>query len=189
VRRPHSPPAGWLLNPTPSGGPIDERGASIARRLQWPFDDSGFSGLPGSCARDPVRLSLLHLLLDHAPTRNPWRGGRKALAAALFLLLAGAIVSVFLQRRVDSALARAKAGTFQLSAGFGLMLALAFFLAWAVWVSSRIWSPQLHSAPFGWSAILPAVVFSAYGVWNATHPRAAAACQACYRPFQMHGYR
>ena len=100
-------------------------------------------------------------------------GGRRALAAALFLLLAGAITSVFLQRRVDSALARAVAGTFQLSLGFGLMLAIAFFLAWAVWVSTRIWSSQLHSAPFGWSAILLAVVFSAYGVWNATHPRVA----------------
>jgi predicted MPP superfamily phosphohydrolase len=99
------------------------------------------------------------------------RTGRTILAATLFLLLAGAIGSVFLQRRVDTALARAVAGGFQLSLGFGLTLAVAFFLAWVLWLSGRVWSPRLHSAAFGWGAILLAAVFSAYGIWNATHPR------------------
>jgi predicted MPP superfamily phosphohydrolase len=101
------------------------------------------------------------------------RTGRRILAAALLFLLAGAVTSVFLQRRVDTVLARAVAGTFQLSLGLGLTLATAFLLAWALWGSARIWNPRLHRAPFGWSAIVLAVLFAAYGVWSATHPRVA----------------
>jgi len=101
------------------------------------------------------------------------RAGRRILAAALLFLMAGAVTSVFLQRRVDSVLARAVAGTFQLYLGFGLTLAMAFLLAWACWGSVRIWNPRFDSAPFGWSAMVLAVLVSAWGVWNATHPRVA----------------
>lgn len=99
--------------------------------------------------------------------------GRRILAAALLFLMAGAVTSVFLQRRVDSVPARAVAGTFQLWLGFGLALAMAFPLAWALWGSARIWNPRLGSAPFGWSAIVLAFLFSAFGFWNATHPKVA----------------
>ena len=101
------------------------------------------------------------------------RAARRILAAVLLFLLAGAVASVFLQRSVDSVLARAVAGTFQLSLGFGLTLAMAFLLAWAVWGSTRIWNPRSHSAPFGWSAIVLAFLVGAWGVWSATHPRVA----------------
>jgi hypothetical protein len=97
--------------------------------------------------------------------------GRRALAVALFLLLAGAVASLFLQKRVDTDLARAVAGFFQLSLGVGLALAMAFSLAWLCWLTGRIWNPRLESAPLGWSAILLAAAFSAWGVWCATHPR------------------
>jgi predicted MPP superfamily phosphohydrolase len=101
------------------------------------------------------------------------KAGRRILAAALLFLMAGAVASVFLQRRVDTDVARAVAGTFQLYLGFGWTLAMAFLLAWACWGSARIWDPRLQRAPFGWSAIVLAVLFSAFGVWNATHPRVA----------------
>ncbi len=112
-----------------------------------------------------IYFSTTRLLEIHS------RAGRRTVATVFFLLLAGVIGSVFLQRRVDTDLARAIAGMFQLSLGLGVTLAAAFFAAWALWLSGRIWSPRLHSAPLGWTAIALAVVFSAYGVWNATHPR------------------
>ena len=99
------------------------------------------------------------------------RSGLTILAATLLLLMAGAIGSVFLQSRVDSCLARAVAGFFQLFLGFGLTLAVTFFLAWIVWIPGRALNPRLSSVPFGWSAIVLATAFSAYGVWNATHPQ------------------
>ena len=101
------------------------------------------------------------------------KAGRRILAAALLFLMAGAIASVFLQRRVDTDLARAVAGTFQLYLGFGLTFAMALLLAWVCWGAARIWNPRFGSAPFGWSALILAVLFSAFGVWNATHPRVA----------------
>jgi cytochrome bd-type quinol oxidase subunit 2 len=101
------------------------------------------------------------------------RAGRRILAAALLFLMAGAVASVFLQRRVDSDLARAVAGTFQLYLGFGLTLAMAFLIAWAFWGTGRLWNPRFDSAPFGWSALVLAFLFSAFGVWSATHPRVA----------------
>ncbi len=101
----------------------------------------------------------------------PGGTGRTILAAALVLLLAGSIGSVFLQKRVHIALARAVAGTLQLSLGFGPTLGVAYCFAWVLWLSGRIFNPRLDSAAFGWSAILVAAVCSAYGMWNAMHPR------------------
>jgi predicted MPP superfamily phosphohydrolase len=101
------------------------------------------------------------------------RGGRRALMAVLMLLLAGAVGSVFLQRSVDGALFRVITGAFLLSLAVGLNLAMAFLLAWVSWGFARIWNPPARSVAFGWSAILLAGLFSAYGIWNATHPRVA----------------
>jgi len=98
-------------------------------------------------------------------------GGRGILMAALAILLAGAVASLFLQRSVDTALLRAIAGAFQLSLAFGLNLAVAFLLAWVSWGLLTIWRPPLHREILGRSAVLAAVLFSAYGVWNAMHPR------------------
>lgn len=101
------------------------------------------------------------------------RAGRRVVAAALLFLLVGAVASVFLQRRVDTVLARAVVGTFQLSLGLGLTLGVAFLLAWAFLGCARIWNPRLPGEPLGWNAIVLAALFSAYGVWAATHPRVA----------------
>jgi predicted MPP superfamily phosphohydrolase len=97
--------------------------------------------------------------------------GRGFLMAALVFLLAGAVASLFLQRSVDTALLRAIAGAFQLSLGFGLNLAMAFFLAWVSWGLISIWNSPLQPEILGRSAVLAAVLFSAYGVWNALYPR------------------
>ncbi len=99
------------------------------------------------------------------------RSGRRILAAALVILLAGAIASVFVQRTVDTALLRAVAGVFQLSLAFGLNLSIAFLLAWAAWGAARISRLPLDRPAFGWSAVAAAMLFSAWGVWNAAYPR------------------
>ncbi len=99
------------------------------------------------------------------------RGGRRVLMAALVLQLAAVIGSMFLQRSVDTGLARATAGTFQFSMAFGLNIAMAFLLAWVAYGIGRIRNPLPPNPVVGWGAILLAAVFSGYGMWNATYPR------------------
>jgi uncharacterized protein len=98
------------------------------------------------------------------------RGGRRILTAALAILLAGAVASVFLQRAVDTPALRAVAGAFQISLAFWLNAAMAFLLAWACWGLVRLLGAPLHRPMFGWTSVLLACLLSAWGVWNATHP-------------------
>ena len=100
----------------------------------------------------------------------PAGNGRRILIAALAILLAGAVGSVFLQRSVDTALLRAIAGAFQLSLAVGLNLTIAFVLAWVLWGFARTLGLPLNRPVIGWGAVLAAALFSAWGVWNATHP-------------------
>jgi predicted MPP superfamily phosphohydrolase len=99
------------------------------------------------------------------------RSGRRILIAALVILLAGAVASVFLQRSVDTPVLRSIAAVFQLSLAFWLNVAMAFLLAWAALGIAGISRLPLNRPMLGWSAILIAVLFSAWGVWNASHPR------------------
>jgi predicted MPP superfamily phosphohydrolase len=99
------------------------------------------------------------------------KGSRRVIMAALLLALAGVIASMFLQRSVDTSFARAVAGLFQLSIAFTLQLAIAFLLAWAAWLVWRMATPQPNGWMLGWGAIAVAALVSAYGFWNATHPK------------------
>ncbi len=111
-----------------------------------------------------IYFSATRLLEIHSRT------GRRILIAALAILLTGAVGSVFLQRAVDTALLRAVAGVFQLFLAVGLNLVLAFAFAWAAWGIAAISNLSTRRALFGWSAVVAAALFSAWGVWNATHP-------------------
>ncbi len=99
------------------------------------------------------------------------RGGRGAVALACLLLPAGIFLSMLVVRRLEGGLARGFYTVSMLWIGAGLALLLFFVLAWAGWGLSRFHNPRLSPAVFGAAAILAACIYSAYGVWNAAHPR------------------
>jgi len=98
--------------------------------------------------------------------------GNKRLVAALFVLLpASFFASLFLSRRFENSFVRVFTILSDLWIGVGLALLLFFALAWAAWGLARILNVRLDQAVFGVAAVLCTCLFSAYGVWNAAHPR------------------
>lgn len=93
------------------------------------------------------------------------------LAAVLFLLPLSVIGSMFLAHWNDSLAARVYYFFSALWLGVGLTLVTAFGAAWAVWgVTAAIGrDPSLEW--FGLAAVGATVVYSAYGIANAYHPR------------------
>jgi predicted MPP superfamily phosphohydrolase len=96
---------------------------------------------------------------------------RIALAVVLFLLPASFIASSFLSHWIDNLFSRALYFCSSLWLGVGLTLITAFALAWAAWGFTKIFVHSPSPARLGLAAVALACLYSAYGVWNAYHPR------------------
>ncbi|MGD1158583.1 MAG: metallophosphoesterase [Terriglobia bacterium] len=109
--------------------------------------------------------SLVHFFGIAAPPR------RTVLAVVLLLLPVSFIASSFLSHWTDNLFSRAFYFCSSLWLGVGLTLITAFALAWAAWGATRIFVHSPGPAWFGLAAVALACLYSAYGVWNAYHPR------------------
>jgi len=112
-----------------------------------------------------VYLSLTHFFGIAAPA---WR---TALAVTLFLLPATFIASSILAHRVDNVLSRTLYFCSSLWLGVGLTLLAACVVAWAAWGASRLVTHSPSPAWYGLAALVFTGIYSAYGIWNAYHPR------------------
>jgi len=96
---------------------------------------------------------------------------RTALAVILFLLPLSFIASSFLAHWNDGLITRVLYFCSTLWLGVGLTLLMAFSLAWAVWGGVRVLGRGSNPLCFGLAAVGLTLLYSAYGVWNAYHPR------------------
>jgi hypothetical protein len=112
-----------------------------------------------------IYFSLLHFLGVAAPAR------RVALAGVLFLLPASFIASSILAHWTDNFFSRALYFCSALWLGVGATLILTFALAWGAWGTAKLLTRSPSPASFGWAAVALACLYSAYGLWNAYHPR------------------
>lgn len=93
------------------------------------------------------------------------------LAAILFLLPTSFIAVEILARRTDNPLFLVVFFSSTLWLGIGLTLMTFFLVAWVSWGVVRLSGHHPNPALFGWTAVILACLCSAYGVWNAYHPR------------------
>jgi len=112
-----------------------------------------------------IYFSLSHLLGIAAP------GRRAVLAAVLFLLPASFIASSIFGRRSDNFFSRGLYFCSTLWLGVGLTLIVTLALAWGAWGVTKLLTRSPGPAIFGWAAVALACLYSAYGLWNAYHPR------------------
>jgi len=96
---------------------------------------------------------------------------RDALAAILFFLPSIFIASSILAHWSDNLVSRAVYFCSGLWLGVGLTLILTFAIAWGAWGTVKLFTHSPSSKIFGWAAVSLAGVYSAYGLWNAYHPR------------------
>jgi predicted MPP superfamily phosphohydrolase len=96
---------------------------------------------------------------------------RAVLALILFLLPASFIASSFLAHWTDGLLTRIVYFCSTLWLGVGLTLFTAFVIAWAAWGVTMAFGRSPDRMWFGLAAVAAALVYSAYGVANAYHPR------------------
>lgn len=96
---------------------------------------------------------------------------RTALAMILFLLPLSFIASSFLAHWYDGLLTRVLYFCSSLWLGVGLTLLTAFALAWAAWGIARFLVGSTSPVWFGLAAVGLTLLYSAYGVMNAYHPR------------------
>jgi predicted MPP superfamily phosphohydrolase len=96
---------------------------------------------------------------------------RRALAALFVLLPASFFAALFLSRRFENNLVRGFTIVADLWLGVGLALILFFVMAWAAWGVAMLRNPRPSPAWFGFAVVLLVSVYSAYGIWNAYHPR------------------
>jgi predicted MPP superfamily phosphohydrolase len=96
---------------------------------------------------------------------------RVALAVALYVLPLSFVASSFLAHWSDGLITRVLYFCSTLWLGVGLTLLMAFALAWAAWGSFQIIGRRSSPLCFGLVALCLALLYSAYGVWNAYHPR------------------
>jgi len=96
---------------------------------------------------------------------------RTALAVVLFVLPLSFIASSFLAHWSDNLLTRVLYFCSSLWLGVGLTLLTAFGLAWMAWGLTRLFARSPNPMWFGLAAVGLTVVYSAYGIWNAYHPR------------------
>jgi hypothetical protein len=113
-----------------------------------------------------IYFSLTHFFSIVAPER------RAALAAILFVLPTSFIASSILAHRTDNLFIRVLYFCSGLWLGVGLTLIFTFALAWGAWGTAKLWKRSPDPASLGWAAVGLACLYSAYGVWNAYHPRA-----------------
>jgi len=98
--------------------------------------------------------------------------GRKiALAAILFLLPTSFIAAEIFMRRATHRAFTLLFFSSTLWLGVGLTLMVFFALAWVAWGATKVVAHSPGPAVFGWAAVALACLYSAYGVWNAYHPR------------------
>jgi hypothetical protein len=96
---------------------------------------------------------------------------RDALAAMLLLLPSIFIASSILAHWGDNLLLRAVYFCSGLWLGVGLTLILTLAIAWGAWGTVKLFTHSPSRIIFGWAAVALAGVYSAYGLWNAYHPR------------------
>ena len=89
----------------------------------------------------------------------------------LFVLPLSFIASAFLAHWTDGLLTRVLYFCSSLWLGAGLTLLTAFVLTWAAWGAAVILGRTPNPLWFGLGAVGVTVLYSAYGVWNAYHPR------------------
>jgi hypothetical protein len=97
--------------------------------------------------------------------------GRDALAGVLFLLPSIFIASSILAHWIDNLFSRAVYFCSGLWLGVGLTLILTFVIAWGAWGTVKLFTHSPSRLIFGWAAVALAGAYSAYGLWNAYHPR------------------
>jgi hypothetical protein len=112
-----------------------------------------------------IYISLVQFFGIAAPAR------RDALAGIFFLLPATFIATSILAHWVDNFSLRALCFFSGLWLGVGLTLILTFALAWGAWGMARLFTHSPNPVMFGFAAVALACLYSAYGVWNANHPR------------------
>lgn len=96
---------------------------------------------------------------------------RAALALVLFLLPLSFIASTFLAHWTDGLLTRVLYFCSSLWLGVGLTLLTSFSLAWTAWGITHILGRYPNPVWIGLAAVGLAILYSAYGVANAFHPR------------------
>ena len=94
-----------------------------------------------------------------------------ALAAVLTLLPVSFIISMVVQHRTGGFVSRAFYFCSSLWIGVGLTLLVFFAAAWAASGGARLISQSLSPSLLGTSALVLALLYSGYGIWNALHPR------------------
>jgi hypothetical protein len=112
-----------------------------------------------------IYFSFVHFFGIAAPAR------RDALAGFLFLLPATFIATSILTHWTDNFFLRTLCFLSGLWLGAGLTLMVTFAVAWGAWGLTRLFRHSPSLAIFGWAAVWLACLYSAYGVWNAYHPR------------------
>jgi hypothetical protein len=96
---------------------------------------------------------------------------RDALAGVLFLLPTIFIASSILAHWSDNLVSRAVYFCSGLWLGVGLTLILTFAISWLAWGAVKLFARSPSRLVFGWAAVALAGLYSAYGLWNAYHPR------------------
>jgi hypothetical protein len=96
---------------------------------------------------------------------------RDALALVIFLLPLACVASNLLAHWYDGIVSRVLYFCTSLWLGVGLTLLTAFVLAWGGWGLTRVVNQDPNPRWFGVAAVGLTLVYSAYGVWNAYHPR------------------
>ena len=96
---------------------------------------------------------------------------RDALAGILFLLPTIFIASSILAHWTDNLFSRSVNFCSGLWLGVGLTLICTFAIAWGAWGTAELFTHSPNPLTFGWAAVTLACLYSAYGLWNAYHPR------------------
>lgn len=96
---------------------------------------------------------------------------RTALALVLLVLPISVIASLFLAHWNDGLLTRVLYFFSTLWLGVGLTLLTAFVFAWTAWGATVAFRQDPNRIWFGLAPVGLTVLYSAYGVWNAYHPR------------------
>ena len=94
-----------------------------------------------------------------------------ALASVLVLLPVSFIVSMAVQHRSDSFFSTAFYFCSSMWLGVGLTLIVFFAAAWVVRGAARLFSQSPSPTLLGACALVLTILYSAYGIWNAFHPR------------------
>jgi len=99
------------------------------------------------------------------------RGSKSLLTVVLFLLPASFIASSILARWTENGISTVLYFSSALWLGIGVTLMMFFLLAWAAWGVARLSVLRSEPTAFGYAVVTLACLYTAYGVWNAYHPR------------------